>query len=180
MRPQDDELIAMVLAGDHGAFTRLFARYRETHFRFAVRMLGSHFDADEALQTAWLRAFRHLDRCQDPGRFASWMYSIVVNECRSVALARARRERRFRDDPDALSVLQVEDAIEPALLRDEIENAVAALEPLYREAFILKHVEQLGYDEMARITGAGESALKMRVKRACEQLRELLEGVHHV
>ena len=52
------------------------------------------------------------------------------------------------------------------------------LEPEQREAFLLKHVEQLSYEEMVEITGAGISALKMRVKRACEQLREQLEGVH--
>ena len=44
---------------------------------------------------------------------------------------------------------------------------------------MLKHVEELSYEEMAEITGAGISALKMRVKRACERLREQLEGVHH-
>lgn len=180
MEPQDAALIALVLSGDHGAFSRLFARYREAHFRFAVRMLGDRLDADDALQAAWLRAFRHLDRFEDPTRFASWMYAIVVNECRSAATARARRERRFTDEPGALDSVQVDDTVERSFVRDEIESALAALEPLYREAFLLKHVEQLSYEEMTRMTGASASALKMRVKRACDQLKELLEGVQHV
>ena len=49
-----------------------------------------------------------------------------------------------------------------------------------REAFLLKHVEELSYDEMTTITGASESALKMRVKRSCERLREILQGVNRV
>jgi RNA polymerase sigma-70 factor (ECF subfamily) len=62
-------------------------------------------------------------------------------------------------------------------LRIEIERAVAMLDSDQREAFLLKHVEQLGYEEMAAVTGAGVSALKMRVMRACDRLRELLSDV---
>jgi RNA polymerase sigma-70 factor (ECF subfamily) len=62
--------------------------------------------------------------------------------------------------------------------RDDILLGLAGLVPEQREAFLLKYVEELSYEEMAELTGAGESALKMRVKRACERLRDLL-GDHH-
>ena len=65
-------------------------------------------------------------------------------------------------------------------LRIEIERALAQLEPEQREAFLLKHVEQLGYDAMSAATGVGVSALKMRVKRACERLQDLLGEVNDV
>ena len=61
---------------------------------------------------------------------------------------------------------------------DRVEQALAELEPLLREAFLLRHVEGLGYGEMQSVTGAGLSALKMRVKRACDALRGKLEGVY--
>jgi RNA polymerase sigma-70 factor (ECF subfamily) len=61
-----------------------------------------------------------------------------------------------------------------AELRDAIERALARLETAQREAFVLKHVEMLSYEEMSAITGAGVSALKMRVRRACERLQVLL------
>ena len=64
-------------------------------------------------------------------------------------------------------------------IREEIERAVDQLEVDQREAFLLKHVEELTYEEMEAITGAGKSALKMRVKRACDRLRELLNGAYH-
>ena len=64
--------------------------------------------------------------------------------------------------------------------REQIERALDELSPEQREAFILKHVEEMSYEEMADVTGAGVSALKMRVKRACERLRELLEEVEDV
>ena len=148
--------------------------------RFAVRMLGNRFDADEALQSAWLRAFRHLHRCADPTRFGAWMFAIVANECRSAASRRARRERRLVDDESVLDAEAVEDGSDQRATREEIERALDELPPEQREAFVLKHVEQMSYEEMAEITGVGVSALKMRVKRACERLRDLLEEAHDV
>jgi RNA polymerase sigma-70 factor (ECF subfamily) len=82
-----------------------------------------------------------------------------------------------RDD-DAIARALEEHPANQRALRDEIERALARLDVDQREAFVLKHVEELSYEEMAEITGAGISALKMRVKRACDRLRELLEGVH--
>jgi RNA polymerase sigma-70 factor (ECF subfamily) len=143
-------------------------------------MLGNRFDADEALQSAWLRAFRHLHRCADPERFAGWVFAIVANECRSMASRRTRRERRVVDDETVLEMVSVDDGSDERAEREEIERALDELSPEQREAFILKHVHEMSYEEMADVTGAGVSALKMRVKRACERLRELLEEVQDV
>ena len=63
-------------------------------------------------------------------------------------------------------------------MHEEIQYALSHLHLDQREAFILKYVEERSYEEMSQMTGAGVSALKMRVKRACEQLRELLGGVY--
>jgi RNA polymerase sigma-70 factor (ECF subfamily) len=101
---------------------------------------------------------------------------IVVNRCRSMGARGARRRRlfarwaakeapRISEDPRELS-----DELDPALAA-----AVADLKPLLREAFLLKHVEELTYEQMAVVTGARESALKMRVKRAAELLAERLK-----
>lgn len=182
MAPQrsDASLIADVLGGNLETFTQLVRRYRDGHMRFAVRMLGSRFDADEALQTAWLRAFRHLHCCTDPTRFAGWVFAIVANECRTMASRRARRERRLVDDEALLEMASVDDGSASRAEREQIERALDELSPEQREAFILKHVEEMSYEEMADVTGAGVSALKMRVKRACERLRELLEEVEDV
>jgi RNA polymerase sigma-70 factor (ECF subfamily) len=177
MEPSDADLVAAVLGGDLDAFSRLVHRYRDAHMRFATRMLGDRFEADDALQSAWLRVFRHLDRCADPNRFATWVFAIVANECRSAAFRRTRRERKIVTDELALVAAAAADASERRLLREEIEHALIGLDVDQREAFVMKYIEDLSYEEMAEITGVGVSALKMRVKRACERLRELLEGV---
>lgn len=180
LQRSDERLIADVLGGDLDAFTHLVRRHRDDHMRFAVRMLGNRFDADEALQSAWLRAFRHLHRCGDRARFGAWVFAIVANECRSAASRRTRRERRLVDDEAIVETAAVDDGSEQRAEREEIERALDELPIEQREAFVLKHVEQMSYDEMAEVTGVGVSALKMRVKRACERLRELLEEVPDV
>jgi RNA polymerase sigma-70 factor (ECF subfamily) len=102
--------------------------------------------------------------------------AILVNRCRSAMLYRHRREQRVTVDPDRVALASVDAAVDDMALRDAIGRAMATLDEDQREAFLLKHVEQLSYEEMAEVTGAGVSALKMRVKRACERLRIELEG----
>jgi RNA polymerase sigma-70 factor (ECF subfamily) len=181
MSPRPDAaLVADVLAGDVEAFAVLLRRYRDAYTRFAVRMLGSADEADDVLQSAFVRAFRSLGRCTEPECFGAWLYRIVVNECRTYAARRGRRERWYAGDPDALD--RVADPRDPAgeeVLRQELQDALDRLTPEYREAFILKHVEFLTYEEIAEITGARVSALKMRVARARQQLRAFLEEAYH-
>jgi RNA polymerase sigma-70 factor (ECF subfamily) len=143
-------------------------------------MLGSREDAEEAMQDAFVRAYRSLAKCDDPERFSSWLFRILANRCRTVGTRRGRREKTFVKDEIALHDAAEEHPAERAAWREEIQRALMQLDDDQREAFLLKHVEELGYDEMADLTGVGVSALKMRVKRACERLRGLLQEVHGV
>jgi RNA polymerase sigma-70 factor, ECF subfamily len=177
--PPDATVVASVLAGDLDAYGILVRRYQHAYMRFAVRMLGSVADADDALQSAFVRAYRNLAKCHDPNRFAAWLRQIVINECRTAGSRRGQRESRLVRDEIELE--RAMGSVSPPTLGpdEEIQRALDALEPEQREAFLLKHVEELTYEEMADVTGAGISALKMRVKRACERMREQLEGAHH-
>ena len=76
----DASIVAAVLTGNTDAYSVLVYRYRDAYTRFAAHMLGSLEDADDALQLAFVRAFRNLAQCRDPDRFGSWLYQIVVNE----------------------------------------------------------------------------------------------------
>ena len=174
----DAAIVARVLAGDTGAYAVIVARYRAQYGRYAVRMLGSREDAEEALQDAFVRAYRSLAKCDDPERFAPWFFRILANRCRTAGTRRGRRERTFVNDEIALLGAAEDHPAERTAWREELDRALQRLDEDQREAFLLKHVEELGYDEMAVITGVGVSALKMRVKRACERLRLLLQEVH--
>jgi RNA polymerase sigma-70 factor (ECF subfamily) len=173
----DAEVVVRVLAGDSAAYAILVGRYRAQFARYAVRMLGNREDAEEALQDAFLRAYRSLAKCDDPVRFGSWLFRILANRCRTAGTRRGRRERTFVRDDVALLDASEDHPEEQTAWREEIQRALLMLEEDQREAFLLKHVEELGYEEIAELTGVGVSALKMRVKRACERLRVLLHEV---
>ena len=169
----DGQLVRRVLAGDTEAFAGLVSRHRERGLRFAAGMLGEVADAEEALQDALVRAYRSLGSCRDPERFGAWFLRILVNRCRTRAVRRRRGATLFVRDEIALERAAAKPAEDPEW-REEIERALARLDPMQREAFLLKHVEGLEYEEMSRLTGAGIPALKMRVKRACDHLRTSL------
>jgi RNA polymerase sigma-70 factor (ECF subfamily) len=176
-RGTDGQIVARVLRGDVDAYGELVARYRDRYARYALHMLGNRQDAEETLQDAFTRAYRSLARCQDPERFGAWLFRILVNRCRTAGARRARRIRTFVSDETALFEAAADHPSEQQAWREEIEHALGHLRPEQREAFLLKYVEDLGYDEMSRLTGVGVSALKMRVMRACERLRVLLADV---
>ena len=176
----DAALVARVLAGDTAAYSALVTRYKGQYARFAARMLGNREDAEEALQDAFVRAYRSLAKCDDPAKFGSWLFRILANRCRTAGSRRGRRERTFVRDEIALLDAAEDHPEEREAWREEIQRALMQLDDDQREAFLLKHVEEMGYEEMSDLTGVGVSALKMRVKRACERLRVMLQEVHGV
>jgi RNA polymerase sigma-70 factor (ECF subfamily) len=176
----DAELVRLVMSGDTGAYGSLVARYRDRLGRYALHMLGDREDAEEALQDAFVRGYRSLARCNDPERFGAWLYGILVNRCRTAGARAARRARLFVRDEGALNGAALPTSAERSEFEDVVRRALARLAPEYREAFLLKFVEDLEYEEMARLTGAGISALKMRVKRARERLQAILKEAEHV
>jgi RNA polymerase sigma-70 factor, ECF subfamily len=176
----DGQLVRRVLAGDVDAYAVLVARYRDRYARYAVHMLGSREDAEEALQDAFVRAYRSIARCDDPERFGAWLFRILVNRCRTSGARRTRRWRTVVEDEVAVLSAAVPSAADAVGWREELDRALARLEADQREAFLLKHVEDLSYEEMSTMTGVGVSALKMRVKRACDRLRAMLQEAERV
>jgi RNA polymerase sigma-70 factor (ECF subfamily) len=169
--------VQRVRDGDVDAFSRLVDRYYERCARFAVRMLGNRDDAEDALQATFLRAYRSLGRYQERDKFSAWLYRILVNQCRSIAARRAHRERVFVREEAVL--MNAPDLRVGWTGEDEefVQRVLSELDPLLREAFVLKYIEELSYEEMSELTGVGVSALKMRVKRACDRLRARWERI---
>ena len=174
----DGALVRRTLDGDARAFTELVDRHAAACLRFATRMLGDRSEAEDVAQETFLRAFKALGNYDERLPFRTWLFSILINRCRTAMSQRMRRERRVVFDSEALARSSVEASQESIELREELNRAIAGLSPEQREAFLLRHIEELSYEEIMSATGVGMSALKMRVKRACERLQQLLtEGV---
>jgi len=175
----DRAIIQQVLAGDVEAFAQIVDRHYARCARIAVRIVGNREDAEEAIQDAFLRAFKALADYEDRERFAAWLTRILVNQCRTVLARTKRRDAMFAElDPRRLEFLAAREPEDGSWA--ELEQVLGQLPAEQREAIVLKYADDLTYEEMSRITGAGESALKMRVQRAFARLRALLQEVPSV
>jgi RNA polymerase sigma-70 factor (ECF subfamily) len=180
---EDLALIASVLAGDRRAFEPLVRKHERRVFRVALAVLGNVEDAEEAMQDTFVKAFRHLDQFRKESRFTTWLTRIAVNEAlqkrqsrkESVSLDDSRGveeqfvPRRFeswRADPEKLYGRQE--------LRRVIETAIQSLPAIYREAFVLRDLEEMTAEEAAEAIGITVPALKSRLLRARLMIRESL------
>lgn len=173
-QPTDSAVVTRVLAGDLEAFALLVDRYHARMARYAFHLLGSEAEAEEAVQDSFVRAYRSLAAYQERELFGAWISRILVNRCRT----RLVRDKR-REETAAAWLREADTVFEPSdrlAMRDELAVALAQLPAEQREAVVLRFADELGYDEISSITGAGISALKMRVKRGCERLRAILEA----
>lgn len=175
--PDDGEIVRRVLAGDREAYGVLVARHRPVLLRFALRMLNDQADAEDVVQEALVRGYRALDQCKEPDRVAAWLYAIVVNRCRTRSVQRHRRKQRFVRDEVALAQVPARgpDPSDEIAKREALEAALASLDTESRALFLMKYVDGVSYEEMGRIMGMGISALKMRVSRTRDRLRQILE-----
>jgi RNA polymerase sigma-70 factor, ECF subfamily len=173
--PSDAEVVARVLGGDAEAFGTLIRRYEAGLLRFATRMLGSRDAAADAVAEGFVRAYRHLASCRDPARLRTWLYRIVTNRCKSHLARRSVTDVPLEDAPPVADPADTEAALERGEQIALVQRALGELSPDKREAFVLKHVEGLSYEEMAAVTGERIPTLKMRVHRAREALLQALE-----
>jgi len=172
----DADAVRAVLDGDPDAYAVLVRRYQDVLFAHAYRMVGHRDDAADLVQQAFVTGFRRLATCREPAKVGGWLFRILANGCRDHLKSARRRDipldvlpalRGDRRSPDAEAARHE--------IRDGLNEALDALEPEQREAFVLKHVDGRRYDEMASLLGVSVPALKMRVHRAREGLQELLE-----
>lgn len=171
----DRTLVSRVRAGDPGAYELLVRRHQSFLFRYA-RWMGMDEDtAADMVQDAFIRAYERISSCRNPERFGGWVGRILRNACLDYLKSAARRSvplapglRSDFGDPER------EEA--RSRLRKALRDALDRLPAEQREAFLMKHAEGLSYEEMAEMTTASLSAMKMRVHRAREVLRAELRG----
>jgi RNA polymerase sigma-70 factor (ECF subfamily) len=187
MSTTDVELMLGVKAGDEACFERLLAKYRTPLVCFLYRMVRNRATAEDLAQEAFLRVFRARKEYVPGAKFTTWLFRIATN----LALNSLRDSRRRLRD---LSVDQADenqgpglDVIDPAaeieqtlMERERAKRIWAAIQELpekQRAAVLLHKYQELGYDEIARILGCSESALKSLLFRAYETLRVRLASL---
>jgi RNA polymerase sigma-70 factor (ECF subfamily) len=184
----DGAFLARLRAGEDAAFTELVRRESGKLRAVARRILRSDEDADDAVQDALLSAFQNLDGFEGGARLSTWLHRITVN----AALMRLRSRKRRREDAieDLLpafaedghhlgSVARLQGVAEEEILSAElsaiVRRAIDELPDSHRLVLVLRDVEGLDTAETARALGIGPDATKMRLHRARQALRTLLE-----
>src|SRR3954466_12802659 len=132
----DEALVARAVEGDVDAYAALAERYYGSCARIARRMLRNDADAEDVVQETFLRAFRALGRFDRGREFRVWLFTILVNQCRTAATSRRRRETRFFNDE--IAVARAADDRPTGVITETsaVAEAVDSLEPLLREAFV--------------------------------------------
>jgi len=171
-------VISRAKLGDIDAFTAIVEAYYSRCLRFAQSMLRNPDDAEDMVQETFVRLYRALPRYEERQRFESWLFQILGNCCRTANTTFHRQDARTIDDGEVLTRLPSPDAADLSFDRewgDDVRRALADVPDYNREIFLLHYIEGFAYDEIERMTGIKQSALKMRVKRASDMLRARLE-----
>lgn len=171
----DAEVVRRILEGDKELFRLLVGRYGDVLYRHAQRMVGRSDVAADLVQSAFVKGYRDLDRCE-PERVGGWLFRILANLARDHLRDPRREMLGLEEIPVPTDTRRgPEEALEQAELGRALKDALQRLTPEQREAFVLKHHEGYSYQEIAEMLNVAPAALKMRVHRARETLRELLE-----
>lgn len=176
----DAELIGRVLDGERDFFQALVHRYQDMLYRVAYTIVLDEETAADMVQDAFIRAYTSLARCRDRRRFRVWLLATLRHRALDHLRERRRRDASLSDDAvrreaEARAAEADFDAGERHVLRRELDTALLQLSEPLREAFVLRHIEQCPYDEIAELLAITVSAAKMRVQRARTLLREWLE-----
>ena len=184
-------LVRAAALGDREAMERLLMRAQEVAYRFSLLVCGHAQDAEDVMQEALLKTYRHVSRIREPEAFRTWLYTTVQNACRM-------KRRRHVGEPAHLTSMEegatggdgepgpvdVEGHTRPAdqllvdaWLNGRLRDALKTLPPSYRMIVVLREMEELSTREVATIAGISEANVKTRLHRARVMLRRALEGV---
>jgi RNA polymerase sigma-70 factor (ECF subfamily) len=184
MPESDRTSVAQACDGDSEAFRSLVERHSRYVFSVAYRLVGSVEDAEDVVQSTFLKVYKRLDRFEARADFKTWLHRIAVN-C-SIDLIRSRKHREVAQDPADLDLGQEpasgpgglpgpERLVLSAEIRERLAAGMAQLTASERAAFTLRHVEGLPIREVATAMGLKTEAAKNSIFRAVRKMRIALE-----
>jgi RNA polymerase sigma-70 factor (ECF subfamily) len=176
MADQDLELVQKFQNGDESAFNRLVLRHQHKMFNLAYKMIRNLEDAKDLTQEVFVKAYLGLRNFRGESSFSTWLYQIALNS--AINYSNSKRWKNL------VSLFEVKEPVatwgDPIqeMKHEEtgraIDNAVLSLPPRQRAVFVLRHYEELPYQEIAKMTGRTEGALKANYFQAVKKLQKKL------
>jgi RNA polymerase sigma-70 factor (ECF subfamily) len=170
----DHELMKRIQDGDMVAFNKMVDKYKNRLMNVIMRMIGSTEESEDIVQETFVRVYQHRESFDFRHCFSTWIYTIALNLARNEL--RKRKRFKFFDIFD-MQGNEAEIAVEmelPSNLPKAIEAALKTLPEKYKMAFVLRDIQELPYDEVAKIMNIPLGTVKSRVNRARSMLREKL------
>lgn len=186
--PDESELVRRLQAGEDAAFEELVRQNAARLLAVARRLLRSEDDARDAVQEAFTQAFRAIGRFEGGARLSTWLHRIVVNASLMKLRTRSRKpeqaiedllprfyEDGHRIDPGPAWRQDGPDPVESRELRTLVRTSIDRLPEIHRNVLLLRDIEELSTEETARMLGVTLETVKVRLHRARQALRTLLD-----
>lgn len=183
-----EELIQRCQKGDSKAFDELYALIDRDLYASIYYFLRDHDDTEDVMQIVLVRLFKYIKRLKDPGKFASWLWRLVVNQC----ISYKRRESQSKSDAsydDAIQAKSKEYPVESSNLKNPREVLInkEIMERILREVdrlpkrqricFVLFELEGYSLNEISEIVGSSVGAVKFNIHQARQKLRRELSDI---
>jgi RNA polymerase sigma-70 factor (ECF subfamily) len=180
MPASDEQLMLAYAGGDATAFEALYSRHKGPLFRFVLRSVKVHAQAEELFQEIWMRAIEARVRYRPEAKFTTWLYTIAHNRlvdhwrAKGLSLVSLDDEEHAAAEPVAPPSAEPHANLEASRAAARLSDAIAALPLAQREAFLMHLEGDLTAAEIAAATGTHEEAAKSRLRYATAKLKEAI------
>jgi RNA polymerase sigma-70 factor (ECF subfamily) len=186
--PDDLRLVDALRGGSERAYEELITRFQQPVYTLALRLLSNQSEASDVVQEVFLKIFRNIGSFRGQSTLKTWIYRITVNEAHNARrwfFRHRRREVELDNHPDETRNLKETipdgsrspfDVAFDSEQHGMIEAALLRINPIFREAVVLRDITDLSYEEIAEVLGVSLGTVKSRILRGREALREELAG----
>jgi RNA polymerase sigma-70 factor (ECF subfamily) len=186
----EQRFLERLKARDERAFNELVETYEGRVFRLVFRMVGRRSEAEDMAQEVFVQVFKAVGQFRGDCKLSTWIYRIATNLCKNRVKYLARRHERSQAELEPVAerapldeakgvtyggVARPDQIVEGLQLESIVHRCIAELDPDFREALILRDVEDLSYEEIGEITGLPDGTVKSRIHRARSMLKSAVE-----
>ena len=185
-REEEDLLVSKVQGGDSASFEKLVLENQTRVYNLALRMVGNEEDAFDMSQEAFIKAYNSIGNFRGDSRFSVWLYRLTTNVCLDFLRAENRKNHSsltYLSDEDDDKELDIPDErfspetiAEKKELREAVHKGLMSLPNDYRAILLLREIDGLSYDEIAKILSLEEGTVKSRIFRARKRLCAILSA----
>jgi RNA polymerase sigma-70 factor (ECF subfamily) len=186
---QERRFVERLQNHDERAFNELVEAYGPRVYRLVARMLGRQQEAEDMAQEVFVQVFKAIGQFRGDSKLGTWIYRVAINMCKNRSKYLLRRHANRQDEFEAIAdhqplnqakgvtlgqVNRPDDMVEGMQMEAIMRRCIAELDPDFREALILRDVENLTYEEIVQITCVAEGTVKSRIHRARALLKQRL------